>query len=723
MACSSGLSSLVGLAAGAFVENGGLQGVFGDAPISSELGVPIEIDDFATGETISPTLATVGDSISTVSNQLWKQSLDTTILAMDNDPNFTSAMTSAWNNIGSDLSDTAFFDAIGGFANNVNDTLKDVVSGISNSFKQATTWVGETIGGSGQFVDNILTGDPKKYGTIVGTAVGYVQDANSYINAAANSGTIGTTFTGMNNIISGDIAGVNQSFGGFGAELVKLGGTLSLNNISNLGVPGQLLSNLAASGSLGPMLDKLAAVPVSTETANSIGANIGGGVVRTESGGVITSDSGSAVRLGDTGLDLNTIATQGASLPPQVQKGIFRAFESLTPTELSQVKGLLNNTQPAITEGKDLFDPTKWFPETFESLTAPIRTSSVGFRGIYQDNTGAVNDLFNNLGDNLKGIIPDDLAVANGALGRSLQQVKGITETDTVTFGSQVQDLETLKGLTLLENQSVLMTESVKDYWTDTYTTDATTGISLGTGDNGQLKVSDVIGFSAGYNSAAPLKQNADLLATIQSAGDLSPFTQVKGVYDTIDEFVAGTFGPVGTTVTITAGYVGAGTYTGATASEAYENAFINGIIPATKTICESFGSNTNVQKIVTNSRRWNEQLAREYLNQTRIDNNDLASIRASDDVALSLATSLNEYGLQTSEGDIGELLERVVNFNSIGGQAVIAAMREARNISKLNVATLQNDASLDTTGITTAGTLSSSTYTQTEANNLVIRS
>jgi hypothetical protein len=715
MACSSGLSSLVGLAAGAFIENGGLEGVFGDAPISSELGVPIEIDDFATGETISPTLATVGNSINTVSNQLWKQSLDTTILAMDNDPSFTSTMTSAWNNIGSNLSDTAFFDAIGGFANNVNDALKDVVSGISNSIKQTTTWVGETIGGSGEFVDDILTGDPKKYGTIVGTAVGYVQDANSYINAAANSGIIGTTFTGMNNIISGDIAGVNQSFGGFGAELVKLGGTLSLNHISDLGVPGQLLSNLAASGSLGPMLDKLAAVTVSAETANAIGANIGGGV--------ITSGSGSAVRLGDTGLDLNTIAAQGASLPPQVQKGIFQAFESLAPTELSQVKGLLNNTQPAITQGKDLFDPTKWFPETFESLTAPIRTNSVGFRGIYQDNTGAVNDLFNNLGDDLKGIIPDDLAVANGALARSLQQVKGITETDTVTFGNQVQDLETLKGLTLLENQSVLMTESVKDYWTDTYTTDATTQISLGTGDNGQLKVSDVIGFSAGYNSAAPLKQNADLLATVQSAGDLTPFTQTKGVYDTINEFVAGTFGPVGTTVTITAGYVGAGTYTGATASEAYENAFINGIIPATKTICESFGSNTNVQKIVTNSRRWNEQLAREYLNQTRIDNQDLASIQASDDVALSLATSLNEYGLQTSEGDIGELLERVVNFNSIGGQAVIAAMREARNISKLNVATIQNDASLDTTGITTAGTLSSSTYTQTEANNLVIRS
>jgi hypothetical protein len=313
--------------------------------------------------------------------------------------------------------------------------------------------------------------------------------------------------------------------------------------------------------------------------------------------------------------------------------------------------------------------------------------------------------------------LPDDLASANGALALSLGQVKGIQSSSTSSLGTALQSLESLKNLPLLQALTSPMPTDVVEYYTETLNTDTTTNIALGTGENGELKLSDVIGLVAGYNSAAPLKQNASLFAQVETNGDLLPFTQTKGVYDTIQEFTAGTFGPVGTTVTITAGYVGAGTYTGATASEAYENAFINGIIPATKTICEGYSSNTNVQTIIRNSRRWNEQLFREYINQSRIDNQDFAA-RSSRDATITFAESIPILGQDTSEGGSAELLERVINYNTLGGQALVGLMREARNVERLQQANIVVDTGLSTDGTVTEGTLLNSAYTEEEAKN-----
>jgi hypothetical protein len=147
------------------------------------------------------------------------------------------------------------------------------------------------------------------------------------------------------------------------------------------------------------------------------------------------------------------------------------------------------------------------------------------------------------------------------------------------------------------------------------------------------------------------------------------------------------------------------------------------GLVPATKTLIESFNSNETAQLVVRNSTRWNQQLAREYLNQSKADNADLTAVQASDDVAINLATSLPELGLDTSEGGSAELLERIVNFNSIGGQSVIASMREGRNLARLAAANIQDDAPIDTTGVVTEGTLLSGQYTAAEAQQQIIKS
>lgn len=723
MSCAGGLTGLVMTAAGGMVTNGALAGTFGAAPFSSLAGAPLSLSDSLTGLTnFAPTLSTMVTGLAAISGVGAPLAGLGPALSAIQGAGFSTNMLSAFNAIPTDLGiGGGLFDAVAGFAPSVNNLLTTATGGsgvLNDALKYAGDWSAETLGGTFAGIGGAVTGDPKKFGTILNTASSYVTNANQMINAATNSTALGTTFTNMNNIVSGSLSGVNLDFGGFGEEISKLGSTVNLSNLSNLGSPGQLLANLGNQGTLGPMYNKLSEISVDPRVAQTLVPDL----TNIASRGNIT--------LGELGIDFNAIAQQGADLPPAIQNQIFEAFDSLDTTEVAQIKSILDNSQDAITNGSDLLDPKKLFPNSFETLTAPLRTASVGFRAIYENNTGSVNSQFESLGENLKGIVPDDLAVANGALARSLQQVKNISQTNTTDLGTALSSLETLKDLDLLENQSTYVTDAVRNYWTESYGVDSSENVTLATGNAGQLKLSDVIGFAAGFNSAAPITKNAQLLAEMNALGELSTITGSLGIYDTINEFCAGTFGPTENPpasgnweVVITAGYVGAGTYTGASSAVVFEDAWVNGIVPAIKTILAGFTSNTRAVEIMTNSERWNQQLAREYLNQTRIDNADLTAVRASDDVAINLALNLPNLGTDTSEGGAAEILERVVDFTSLGGQATIAAMREGRNLQRLADANIQQDAPIDTTGVEDPATLVTSTYTSLEAKNQLIKS
>lgn len=720
MSCGGGLTGLVMTAAGGMVTNGTLADTFGAAPFSSLAGAPLSLSDSLTGLTnFAPTLSTMVTGLAAISGAGAPLAGMGPMLSAIGSSGFTGNMLSAFNAIPTDLGvGGGLFDAVAGFAPSVNGLLTEVTGGagvLNDALKYAGDWSAQTLGGTFAGIGGEVLGAADKFGTILNTASSYVTSANQMINAATNSTTIGSTFTGLNNIVSGSLAGVNLDFGGFGEEIAKLGNTVNLNNINNLGNPGQLLSNMAGQGTLGPLYSKLGNISIDSATIASLGG--------------IASEA--QTTLSRAGIDLNTFAQQGANLPVNVQKEIYNTLDTLDSTEVAQVKSILGNSQDLISKGTDLLDPKKLFPNSFETFTAPLRTASVGFRSIYENETGSVNSQFDDLGEKLKGIVPDDVAVANGALSRSLGQVKNISQTNTADLGTALSSLETLKDLDLLENQDTYVTEGVRNYWIENFGVDSNTGVTLATGNAGQLKLSDVIGFAAGFNSAAPITKNSQLLEEMNTAGELTAITGSQGIYDTVNKFCAGDFGPEGVgsepyteyEVVITAGYVGAGTYTGDTSTEAYENAWINGIVPAIKTILASYTSNTRAQEIMTNSERWNQQLAREYLNQSKIDNADLTAVRASEDVAINLALNLPNLGNDTAEGGAAEILERVVDFSSLGGQATIAAMREGRNLQRLADANIQQDAPIDTTGIQDPGNFVTSTYTAQQAKDQLIKS
>lgn len=699
------LTSMI-LTAGASMLANGSDATLGGKPIASNSGAPLDITDSVNGETGAPTLKVMNDS--TLEIQAIQSVLYTVTDKIANIANATPYI-NEFNSMTSGLGDSVFsapFDLYSGNAYSVMSTSGTIDSVLTFGRTESASVLG------GSVTATEIEGDAKKLGTTFGSAIAFVETSNQFINAANNSSELftGGTFPGMDSVISGSVTGVSLASQPLGADLTALGDVISWTDIANLGSPGQLLSNMLDNGTLGPMYAKLATVTVNPRIAVVLGADAS----------TITNISGN-VTLGSLGLDLNEVAAIGANLPRNVQQQIYNLFVSLSASELVQVKGILKCTQTYIATGADLFDPTKQFPTSYMTLTAPLSANGVSNRAIYTNTSGSVNDVFDSLGARLANILPNDLAIANGALARSFGQIKNIEGTNIETFSTAANATETMKDLPLIQNLTSYVPAGVVEYWTDYYGLNS--NIQLATGPEGNFTLADCIGYAAGFNSALPLKQNARLLAQMNTAGELDVFyndagdsSSSTGVLVVLEYLIDGAYqANPGDPYIIPSGVYGAGTY--ATFDLAY-----TAVITAAKSLMQSvYSANTTAQSVQANFKRIQEQQAREKLNRAKMDL-VLSDIQSQDTNATSLAGSLGSYALDVTDGGPAEFLERIANFDTLGGQAMIASMREARNISVLGAAQIQQDGILDTTPPANPGSFLTSQYTAAGAEAIIVR-
>ena len=708
MSCGGAITATV-LTAGA-----GMVGDIGGNPLASTTGIPNSITDATTGLTGASSMAALTDNQAAFQSLAAPAALTSTLTKVGTLP---TSFQNTFTNMASGLGDNAFsagFDVFSGDALSVM-----APSGLTNVLPAGLTEAAKVMGGSVGGTD--ILGSASKFGSVFSSADGFVGSANQMISAATNSANAfaGGTFPGMDGIMSGNLTGITNALPDFGVDLGSLGQTINFESIGDLGSPGQLLKNMDLAGNLGPMYDQIADITVDPRIAGSLGGDLS-----TITNAVNAGTSG--LTLGSLGVDLNKIAEIGPSLPNNIQSQIFNKFDGLSAADLGDVKGILGNTQAAITKGGDLMNPQKLFPTSFSTLTAPLRTASVGDRAIYTVD-GAVNGEFNSLGIELSGALPDDLAIANGALSRSFGQVKGIDGTTATLLSTASTTAETFKDLDLIKGQTEYVTSAVSDFWITQYKTQS--GITLATGPNGTYTISDVIGYAAGYNSAAPLQQNKIEMEKLIASGAMNVFTQDSGsgsastgIYIVMDYFIDGAYTvvtpgtPPVTTYVIPAGVYGAGTY-------ASQEAAWNAIIAAAQTIMTNFYTdNPGAQIIQRNFKRMQEQQAREKLIRIKMDL-DLSVVQAQDNNAIQLASNLPSFALDTTAGGASELLERVMNFSSTGGQAAVGAMREARNVDKLATANIQSDAPIPQTLPSNPGKIASSTFTVAEADAVIVRS
>lgn len=297
------------------------------------------------------------------------------------------------------------------------------------------------------------------------TASGFAQNSNQTIVAVEKSSTfLKGTYSNMNDLITGDITGVNLATIEFGNDLINLGKAITLEKIKSFGIPSVLLMNLSENNAL-------------TQTV----------VLTILAAGIEPSD-------------LTQILNGNLAATIDQQRKLYGAFSLVVGADLLEVLTPLNCITQGLNSLADLLDVKKLFPTSYQTLTVPVynpvstQTNSKTYYFIYEN--GAVsgklslpsvtnqfvtyfpdeidyikanvaNENLSNVqitepsnilnlqpaptgfGSYLYGIIPKDMAIAAGAFSISMSQIKNIEKVEIEKFAQVVRNLETAKDLTI----------------------------------------------------------------------------------------------------------------------------------------------------------------------------------------------------------------------------------------------------------------------------------
>lgn len=213
-------------------------------------------------------------------------------------------------------------------------------------------------------------GNTTVFAQVFSAAQGYINQNNDFINTAYNSQTyLGSTFTSMNSLITGNLTDVNLALPSFGSDLARLGYLIDLANLGNFGLPSTVFRQLATVTNLTPRITI------------------------------------ALKQVGFTTIQIERITDPDATLTDTEEAKLYRAMLLVTDVALQQVCDILritlpvagvNTTQPqnpGLTSMADLLNPVKIFPTSYASLT--VRTynqnTTSELRAIYLDATGNVN--------------------------------------------------------------------------------------------------------------------------------------------------------------------------------------------------------------------------------------------------------------------------------------------------------------------------------------------
>jgi hypothetical protein len=499
------------------------------------------------------------------------------------------------------------------------------------------------------------SGDLGKFAQVYGQSISYISQNNPYINSVKNSDILNPTFTSMDNLTTGSISNVNRTLTAFGEDLVRLGQTWDLSNLTFFGYPSALLYQLTKVGGLTPEL---------------------------------------SLRLGLIGIsdtDLNNIQS-GIAVSAEVDSLIYRTMTGFVGDPLNQVKQLLRVTTANITTMADLLNPVKILPNSYLQLTmlAPTGTdefpSSDVLADVYLPDSAVNSNLLPIFADddlyiNLAKVIPPDQALANRCIARSLQQIKNIFAVTLPEFSVTVLAIETNTGLGDINALTQPVPASVSS--------SLNALLATGTGPNGTLTLFDFMGAAAGVPYTAQFTEAAATLNYMETANALYYITDsTDGVYTVMQDTLDGVYTtvidpgpPADISITIPPGLPGAGTYL------TLDDAFTVGLLPAAGNIIANVVANNaaNVASLNSNFTVMATQLNAEVNNLAlaQVDFTELAANSRSS--IMSLGSNLHEIGKDIAPQGQAEFFTAIADTSNIYGQAILASFREGRNLAALD--------------------------------------
>lgn len=538
-------------------------------------------------------------------------------------------------------------------------------------------------------INNIMgNGDLGKFEQVIAQASAYQITTNQFINSAvnANNAAANSTYTNQDNTISGGVSQISQAYEVFGADLVALGYSIDLDNISNLGSPQALLRQ-----------------------------------IYTQSGRSTTLDTA----LLNAGISSDTLSSlTDTPMTDEEQKIAFDVMTKVTGIQLTQILSILKVTTTGLTNLADLLNPVKMFPNSFNTLTAPTVD---GLRGIYINSSGTVNsNLETTLPSNvlaplqgyqtaentyiqLRKIIPPDWALANKAIQAGLEQLKSVFGSTLPLLGTATIGLESNKDLGLINALTTPLPTAVSDFWISTY--------SSGTGENGTLLLADLIGSAGGWVVNGNLLTATSTLTSLIDAGDLDTLTDnTTGVFTVMQNVIDGVYGDIANSIVIPGGLPGEGTYTDGNVAFTGPGTPGDGLLPAAYSLIGNIIAN-NSSNVTSANSAWANIASQLVLESTTQGQADIVYSSLSTGFQVnSLASDIGQYGLDTNVGGAAWFFESVANTSTLGGQAIISSMREARNQVRLQNAGIGTDIIVDDTAVTPQISISPGQYTASEA-------
>lgn len=612
--------------------------------LNSELSASIDLFDNTT--LISPLKAVYANSTSLSSNTI----ANLTILGSANCPalaDSTPALAAA--NIGLILGNADLGNSVNGFTG--------LVEEIGNYF--------------------LGNGDIGIFTQIFSSAQGYIVNTNNYILSTKNSNTwLGSTFTNMNNLITGGLSEVNLAFGTFGTDLQNLGRSIDLANIDNFGSPLALFQQIASVAEITPTL-------------------------------------GLALLSGGYELDVITSPPTNTSELLQLEKFLYTVMTAIQDQQLAQILDILDVETTNIESLADLLNPVKIFPNSYGSLT--VKTAE-GLRGIYLPGTSTINSLLLTelpsyiltKYSELAVAIPADQALACQAFRAGLLQIKKITETSLPALALAFRNCETTRDLPLINALTEPVPPSVVSFYNNVFET--------GSGPDGTLVIGDFLGVCAGFQFTELMANTTNVIVNLTAAGTVA---NLIICYDRMADTVNGVYGDAITGPVVIPAGIAAGTYANA------DVAFDTALIPNAESLINSVVSANSVAANILNDN---------YITMANLLIDQNQNLLAADvDIAnlipeqrssiLGFVTELPTLGLDTDQYSYRQFFESVANIDSLGGQAVIGCMREGVNTQILNDAGIGVDTVIPAvyTVVPVQANLIPSTYSESQAANLVI--
>lgn len=542
-------------------------------------------------------------------------------------------------------------------------------------------------------INNILGGgDLGKFEQVFNYADSYRFTTNQLINSTvnANNSASNSTYTSQNNTMSAGLSQISLASKVFGEELAALGYSIDFSTLSDIGSPQGLLRQI---------------------------------YIRSGGSTVIST---ALLNAGISSASLSNIID--TPWTDEEQKIAFDVMTKITGSQLNQILYVLKVTTLGLKNLADLLNPVMMFPQSFNTLTAPTAN---GLRGIYIDSSGAINtklattlpsnvlapvqgyQTVTNTYSQLKKIIPPDWALANKALQAGLEQIKSVFGTTMPLLGAATAGLESTKGLDLINSLSSPLPAAVSSYFTTT--------LGSGTGENGTILLADIIGTAGGWIINGNLPVATSVVSSMESAGALVTLTNgTNGVFTVMQNAINGVYGiPDGTgnvTLDIPPGLPGAGTYLTYNAAFTGPGSPGTGLLPAAYSLIGTIVTNDSANVSVANS-AWANMAAQLVLEQTtQAQANIVFSSLIAGTSVQSLASGIGQYGTDTAVGGPAWFFESVANTLTQGGQAIVASLREARNLQRLNAAGVGNDIEVNDERPTPQISVTPGQYTVSEA-------